>query len=82
MTVLHMFQDASFDSDATHAMGEAFDIACKALRRLGADETVQETVAKRIVEAAKKGERVPFRLYELALLSMGIDETSAKQFAA
>lgn len=82
MTILHMFGDASFDSDTTRSMGAAFDVACKAMHRLGADETVQETIAKRIVDAAKKGERDPARLYEQALLALGIDETAAKQLAA
>ena len=82
MTILHIFEGASFDSDATKAMGSAFDVACKALHKLGADEALQETIAKRIVDAAKKGERDPARLYEQALLAMGIDETAAKQLAA
>ena len=35
---------------------------------------------KRIVDAAKKDD--PSRLYEQALLAMGIDETAAKHLAA
>jgi hypothetical protein len=77
-----MFQDVSFDSDATQAMGRAYDIACNAMRKKGADETVQETIARRIVIAANKGERDPTRLYEQALAAFGIDENSAKQMAA
>ena len=78
----HVFGDASFDSDTNRSMGVAYVTACKALHKLGTDETVQETIAKRIVDAAKKGERDPSRLYEQALLAMGIDETAAKHLAA
>jgi hypothetical protein len=81
MTILHMFAGVDFDSDVTHAMGAAFDAACNAMRKLGADDTVQETLAEQIVDAAKKGERDPLRLYVQALFAMGIDPALAKELA-
>ena len=56
-------QDVSFDDEATLAMGEAFDQACKSLRNFGTACTVREIIAKRIIEAAKNGERDPIHLH-------------------
>ena len=69
-------QNVAFDDTATSAMGEAFDKACKSLRSFGTACTVREIIAKRIVTAAKNGERDPARLHEQALLALGIEETS------
>ena len=38
-------------------MGEAFDAACEGLQDGGQPDLVREIIAKRIIEAAKKGER-------------------------
>ena len=56
----------SFDDGATLAMGEAFDDACVLLRRIGNSVTVREMITKRIIAAAKNGERDPARLCEQA----------------
>jgi hypothetical protein len=68
--------DIAFDDAATLAMGKAFDQACKSLRNFGSACTVREIIAKRIIDAAKNGERDPVRLYEQALKAFGIDDTS------
>jgi hypothetical protein len=46
-----------FDDAATKAMGEAFDAACKLLDDTGQPEVVHEVMAKRIIDAARAGER-------------------------
>ena len=69
-------QNVAFDDAATSAMGEAFDKACKSLRSFGTACTVREIIAKRIVAAAKNGERDPARLYEQALIPFGIEDMS------
>jgi hypothetical protein len=66
----------SFDDTATHAMGVAFDKACKSLSYFGVAMTVRTLIAMRIVEAAQDGERDPARLYEEALKELGIDPAS------
>ena len=69
-------QNVEFDDAATSAMGEAFDRACASLRRFGALITARELIAKRIIDAAKNGERDPARLHEQALVPFGIDDMS------
>jgi hypothetical protein len=66
----------SFDDAATFTMGEAFDRACVSLHRFGSLITVRELIAKRIIAAAKNGERDPSRLCEQALIPFGIEDTS------
>ena len=70
----HPIRVVSFDADATLAMGEAFDRACKSLQHSGS--AVSAIIADRIIEAAKNGERDPKRLYEQILKTFGIDDTS------
>ena len=57
-------------------MGEAFDKACNSLRSFGTACTVREIIAKRIVAAARNGERDPAHHHQQALLALGIEETS------
>ena len=66
----------SFDDAATLAMGEAFDRACVSLHRFGSLVTAREMIAKRIIAAAKNGERDPSRLCEQALIPLGIEDMS------
>lgn len=66
----------SFDDAATFAMGEAFDRACVSFHRFGSLITAREVVAKRIIGAARNGERDPNRLCEQALTPCGIEDMS------
>ena len=54
-----------FDDEATRIMGEAFDAACAQLGDI--DEPARETIAGRIIAAAKKGERDPLRLRDAGI---------------
>lgn len=69
-------QDVSFDDKATLAMGAAFDQACRSLRHVSCGEKVRDLLAKRIIEAAIKGEVDPIRLHLQALISFGVDDVS------
>jgi len=60
-----------FDDRATKVMGEAFDAACKDLHDTGQPDLVYEAIAKRIIEAAKSGERDPEKLRDWALTTFG-----------
>ena len=46
---------SDFDDEATRIMGEAFDAACEGLQNTATPALVREIIAKRIIEAAKKG---------------------------
>ena len=69
-----MINNVWFDDAATLAMGEAFDNACKSLQNFGS--AVPMIVANLIIAAAENGERDPARLYEQALKTFGIGDTS------
>jgi hypothetical protein len=64
---------AIFDDRVTKIMGEAFDSACKELHDTGQPTIVYEVIAKRIIEAAKNGERNPIRLRNAGLVALGFD---------
>jgi hypothetical protein len=60
-----------FDDQATKAMSEAFEAACKVLDEAGQSSVVYEAVAKRMIEMAKSGERDPNQLRDRALTACG-----------
>jgi hypothetical protein len=62
---------SDFDDEMTRIMGEAFDAACKALHDTGQPFIVREIMAKRVIDAAKAGERDPTRLRDIALMAVG-----------
>jgi hypothetical protein len=66
MPVRHLIQGAAFEPEVVALMCEAYDCAS---RRLGGDQPagVLETVAKRIIECARRGERDGGRLTAFAL---------------
>jgi len=63
---------AVFDDYATEAMGLAFDTSCKELHDGGQPQIVYEIIAKRIIDAAKNGERNPTALVRAGLAALGI----------
>ena len=66
--------DAVFDDRVTQIMGEAFDSACQQLHDTGQPPIVYEVIAKRIVDAAKAGERDLVRLRNAGLTALGFDD--------
>jgi hypothetical protein len=67
-------QHSYFDDKAVSAMGAAFDRACHSFRNFANLDRVRELVAKRIVEAAKRGERDPVRLQWQAVMGLSFDD--------
>jgi len=63
-----------FDDDATRIVGEAFDAACKELHDKGQPTIVYEVIAKRIIDAARNGERDPVQLRNVGLAGLGFDK--------
>jgi hypothetical protein len=58
----------AFEPEATAAMGDAFDAACKELHCTSSLEAVREFIAALIVAAARRGELDPVRLRMAALV--------------
>jgi hypothetical protein len=56
-----------FEPEATGAMGEAFEAACKELHGVGQLRMVRKVIAGRIIAAARRGEFDPVRLRTAAL---------------
>jgi hypothetical protein len=66
MPIVSFLEQGAFGPEATAAMGEAFDAACRELHG-GADPEVRKLIAKRIIAAASRGELDPVRLRTAAL---------------
>jgi hypothetical protein len=63
-----------FDDHLTIIMGEAFEGARRDLHDTGQPEIVYEVIAKRIIDAAMKGERDPIRLRNAGLIGIALDK--------
>lgn len=74
--IVNFFRDPAFGPEATHAMSEAYDMACRALHDRGQPEIVKEILAKRIIKLAGKGELDPRKLCEDALKALGLENRS------
>jgi len=72
-SIIPFLGESVFDPDTTKAMGDAFDAACGHLGGRGQPLLVKEIVAKRIIEAARRGEHDPQRLCEEALDALGLN---------
>lgn len=74
MPVRSSISPGAFEPETIATMSEAFEAACQ-LHATGQHEVVREVIARRIVIAARLGERDPVRLRSAALvLSAGLPE--------
>ena len=64
-SIIQFIPRGVFDDEATRRMGEAFDAACASLGEIS--DAARESVAGRIIAAAKQGERDPIRLREVGI---------------
>jgi hypothetical protein len=79
-SILPFLPRGVFDDAATKAMGEAFDAACKALYdTVQPEKVVQQAIARRIVAAARKGERDVKRLRNAALAGLAGSRRAADE---
>jgi imidazolonepropionase-like amidohydrolase len=62
--LIRLLQEASFDPETTRLLGLAYE---RASENVGPDGTIREEVARRIIEAAKRGERDLERLIQYGL---------------
>ena len=61
---------SDLDDGLTKLVGQAFDAACRELHDRGQPPIVQEILAKRIIDAVRRGERDPERLRDAALSAL------------
>jgi hypothetical protein len=65
-----------FVPEATMAMGEAFEAACREFPNASPSKGARELVAKRIIAAARRGELCPVRLRIEALSGLPLAKMS------
>jgi hypothetical protein len=65
-----IIQLGTFEPEAIAAMAEALDAACSALHEAGRSDALRDLAARRIITAAKFGERDPVRLRAAALAGL------------
>ena len=70
-------EQGAFEPEATAAMGEAFDAACKELHDSGEPKVRREVIARRIIATARKGELDPVCLRAAALNGLRLAKMSA-----
>jgi hypothetical protein len=68
--------DSCFDEATLAAMIVAYDQARRSLQNSGLTPIIREMIGKRIIEAAKQGERDSEILHQQALKALGIEETA------
>jgi hypothetical protein len=67
LSVLRLIPIGVFDEATIRTIGKTFDGACKELHDGGQPAVVHEVIIKRIIAAARKGERNVTRLRDAAL---------------
>jgi hypothetical protein len=69
-SMLFTRERSDLDDGLTKLVGQAFDAACRELHDRGQPPIVQEILAKRIIDAVRRGERDPERLRDAALSAL------------
>jgi len=70
LSVVQFLPRGVFDDDATRVMGEAFDSALALLGEKFQPPVIHEVIARRIITAARKGERDADRLRDAAIAAV------------
>jgi hypothetical protein len=71
LSVLRFIPIGVFDDATFRNIGRAFDLACKELNDAGQPDVVHEVMIKRIIAAARRGERDVKRLRDAGLTGLG-----------
>ena len=77
MSVVQLFQEAAFGPELTRVMGEAFERATRSLHDTGQPDLIKEVMAKRIIDAVRRGIRDPQQLCLEATKSLGLKSDCA-----
>ena len=70
LSVLRFIPMGVFDGATFRNIGRAFDLACKELNDAGQPDVVHEVMIKRIITAARRGERDVKRLRDAGLTGL------------
>ena len=70
LSVLRFIPMDVFDDATVRDIGRAFDLACKQLNDAGQPDVVHEVMIKRIIAAARRGERDVKRLRDAGLTGL------------
>ena len=70
MPIHRLLNDCAFDPETIEVMVTAFEEALRELRLTDRADPLTETVARKIIELAQRGERDPSRLREHAVHSL------------
>jgi hypothetical protein len=75
LSVLRLIPMGVFDGATFPNIGRAFDLACKELNDAGQPDVVHEVMIKRIITAARRGERDVKRLRDAGLTGPAIESS-------
>jgi hypothetical protein len=70
MPITAYLEGQQFDLETRRVMGVAFELTRAALRFSNQDDLAPETIARKIIEPAKAGERDPEQLCDQALANL------------
>ncbi len=70
LSVIRFIPIGVFDDATVRSIGTAFDLACQELNDVGQPDVVHEVMIKRIIAAARNGERDVSRLRDAALTGL------------
>ena len=70
LSVLRFIPMGVFDGATVRNIGRAFDLACKELNDAGQPDVVHEVMIKKIIAAARRGERDVKRLRDAGLTGL------------
>lgn len=70
MAVYRLFKNKAFEPEAITAMTHAYTEVCRTLGLNDRNHPEADTVAKKVIEFAQRGERDPIRLREYVLQSL------------
>jgi hypothetical protein len=67
-----LLSETCFDAEEAILISKAFGKTCRALHDAGQPEATRETIARRIIAIADRGERDPDQMCETVLTSLGV----------
>ena len=67
MPLYRLLQNSAFEPEHVDAMAQAFEAVCLKLHLANRDDPLRDVIAEKVIDWAKRGERKPERLYQLAL---------------